>query len=141
MVLGTPVNFRTISFLIRAFLLWEKVTTVKNGKNMGRKKKRLVIIVATMSLPAVVPKIMSFIVANNFIASQPPEYQLEHWLIVPKMFLILFWTILNHLWNIFTHFWTRLLNLDKFWEFSMINDTFVKSILIVLTNWYHVEPY
>ena len=41
----------------------------------------------------------------------------------------------------FRTFLNRLLNLDKFWEFLTINDTFVKSILIVLTNWYHVEPF
>ena len=53
--LGTPINFRKISFLIQALLPREKVTAEKKKEeeNGGRKRKRLMRIVATMSLPAV----------------------------------------------------------------------------------------
>ena len=49
--LGVLSNFRQISFLIRALLLWEKVATEK--KKREKKKKRRMKIVATTSLPAV----------------------------------------------------------------------------------------
>ena len=54
--LGVLSNFRQISFLIRALLLWQKVATKKKKageKNRKIKEKRLMEIMATMSLPAV----------------------------------------------------------------------------------------
>ena len=39
-ILGVPVNFRKISFLIRALLLWEKVATEEKKKREKQGKKR-----------------------------------------------------------------------------------------------------